>query len=160
MIRIFRGRTWKKMSAEKSLQKYEIVWERTPSSVPGPQARAFGLSRRNLAPTLIRDCSRPNPQARLKKLFHPRQNLRRVLRFINRLAQPRPARNPMREPRRKLLHLPSRVRQFFLNQHAEISADHLVPVAFRRLIVTPLPVWGGHSCPTSGPQARLHFLCR
>src|SRR5512135_1753842 len=70
-----------------------------------------------------------------EEVFYARQNFRRALRFVDLFPQMSAARNAVREPRSELLHLAHSVREFFLDQHREISADHLIAVSLGGLVV-------------------------
>src|SRR5580698_760107 len=76
-----------------------------------------------------------NNQPTLEEVFDTYQYFRRALRFVNRLAQPCAAGDPVGEPARELLHLADGVGQFFLDQHLTVRADHLVAVALAGLVV-------------------------
>ena len=55
--------------------------------------------------------------------------------MINRATQRGAAGHAVREPGDKLFHLARRAVHIFFHQHLEIGPDHLVTIAFRRLIV-------------------------
>jgi len=75
------------------------------------------------------------PYARLEEFFDSAQNLGRALRLVDGFAQGRPARHPVREPRRELLHLADSVWKFLFDEHPEVGTDHLVAVEFSGFVV-------------------------
>src|SRR5438309_10489840 len=57
------------------------------------------------------------------------------MRVVTCAAQRASARDTMREPRDKLLHLARRTVHGLIHEHFEIRADHLVTISFCRLII-------------------------
>src|SRR5579864_627681 len=68
-------------------------------------------------------------------MLDPRQNLWRTFRFVDRLPQTCAAGDAVGEPRRELLHLADGVGEFFLDQHLEVGADHLVAIGLRGFVI-------------------------
>jgi len=75
------------------------------------------------------------PEPAGEEFFDPPQNFRRAFGLVDCLAQPSPTGHAVGEPCGKLLHLSFRAGHFFLDQHLEISADHLVAVGVARLVI-------------------------
>src|SRR5579872_2341767 len=70
-----------------------------------------------------------------EELFDAAEDFGGGFRFVDRLAQSGAAGDTVSEPAGELLHLADSVGEFFLNQHLEIGADHLVAVEFGGLVV-------------------------
>src|SRR6478752_4956152 len=75
------------------------------------------------------------PQQIIEKFLYALQDRRPGMSVIDSAPQGASVRDAMREPGHELLHLARRALLRLIDQHLEISPDHLVAIGFRRLVI-------------------------